>query len=105
MAVPRCSACLRQNENCNIIDCVSYPYSEVKKLQDQIDRLQARLEAAGTEPGGRGADELSGSVDRASHATAHASRQEVDDVRKAAEEVGVLAVAGRNQYLNNTYGG
>jgi hypothetical protein len=46
LTLPRCSSCVKQNEECNIVDCVAYPYSVVAKLEDELKSLRARLSAA-----------------------------------------------------------
>jgi hypothetical protein len=46
LTLPRCSSCVRQNEECNIVDCVAYPYSIVARLEDEVRDLRARLSAA-----------------------------------------------------------
>lgn len=89
LQVPRCSTCLKQNEQCNITDCVTYSYAAVKSLQDHITVLQ-------------------GKIDSLSHTTTQPTQISSDtvrfnDVRKEAEEIGVLAIGRPNHYSDSIY--
>ncbi|KAL6400967.1 hypothetical protein AUP68_16687 [Ilyonectria robusta] len=114
--VPQCSACIRQNDKCNITECVAYPFSVVQRLQDQIRHLQARLDlapVAASHPGGE-SQRLSLAPD---HPPLPVQQQESllqavndkvnwpSDGLKEAEEVGVLAIGGSNLYSQNKYVG
>ncbi|KAL0941806.1 branched-chain amino acid [Colletotrichum truncatum] len=89
LTVPRCSACQKQNEQCNITECVTYSYAAVKSLQDRIKELQAK-------------------VDSLSQGTAEQPPQDLEasrfgDLRKEAEEIGVLAIGRPNSYVDRLY--
>lgn len=113
--VPRCSACIRQNDKCNITECVAYPFSVVQGLQDQIRHLQARLDlapVAASHPGGE-SRRLSLAPDhpplpvQQQESLLQAANDKVNwpsDGLKEAEEVGVLAIGGSNLYSQNKYG-
>ncbi|KAH7145604.1 fungal-specific transcription factor domain-containing protein [Dactylonectria estremocensis] len=112
--VPQCSACMRQNEKCNIIDCVAYPFSVVQSLQDQIRSLQGRLDltaaaashaAVTTQlqpapdvpslPGSQGID-VQRNNDKASGPS---------DGLNDSEEIGILAIGGPSLHSDNKYVG
>ncbi|KAK1498487.1 hypothetical protein CTAM01_07216 [Colletotrichum tamarilloi] len=89
--VPRCSTCHKQNEQCNITDRVTYTYAAVKSLQDRIIELQARLDGV--------------SEATASQTGPIAGPGQFDDVRKEAEEIGVLAIGRPSGYSERIYMG
>ncbi|KAF4999918.1 hypothetical protein FGRMN_2156 [Fusarium graminum] len=88
--------CARQNESCNITDCVSYPYAVVKALQDRINDLEARLRL-GTTPNETVAVPELEPLDRDLEPPA--------DLQKEAEEVGFLATGGSDLYSGSKYVG
>ncbi|KAK2003493.1 hypothetical protein LX36DRAFT_677598 [Colletotrichum falcatum] len=91
LLVPRCSTCHRQNEQCNITYRVTYSYAAVKSLQDRITELQNRLD---------------GISRNSSDQPARASEPgRFDDVRKEAEEIGVLAIGRPSSYSERMYMG
>lgn len=89
LRVPRCSTCERQNEQCNITDRVTYTYAAVKSLQDRIIELQARLDAV--------------SEATASQTGPVVGPGQFHDVRKEAEEIGVLAIGRPSGYSERIY--
>ncbi|KAK1728585.1 fungal-specific transcription factor domain-containing protein [Colletotrichum acutatum] len=91
LRVPRCSTCEKQNEQCNITDRVTYTYAAVKSLQDRIIELQVRLDTV--------------SEATASQTGPVAGPGQFDDVRKEAEEIGVLAVGRPSGYSERIYMG
>ncbi|KAK2029288.1 hypothetical protein LX32DRAFT_589041 [Colletotrichum zoysiae] len=91
LRVPQCSACRRQNEQCNITDRVTYSYAAVKSLQDQITELQSRLDSIS-----RNSSDQPAKASELGH---------FDDVRKEAEEIGVLAIGRPNSYSERIYMG
>ncbi|KAF5675768.1 purine utilization positive regulator [Fusarium heterosporum] len=87
-----CTACARQNESCNITDCVSYPYAVVKALQDRVNDLEARLRLVPTSNETVAVPELENlDVNPESHA----------DLQKEAEEVGFLTTGGSDLHAGN----
>ncbi|KAJ4125757.1 hypothetical protein NW765_001531 [Fusarium oxysporum] len=96
VTVPQCTACARQNEACNITDCVSYPYVVVKGLQDRINDLEARLRLVPTpnetvlEPEPEASD---------------VNPEPRADLQKEAEEVGFLTTGGSDLYSGSKYVG
>ncbi|KAF6843070.1 branched-chain amino acid [Colletotrichum musicola] len=87
LQVPRCSTCQKQNEQCNITECVTYSYAAVKSLQDRVRELQEKL------------DELSNQ-----HARVPESSR-FGDVRREGEEIGVLAIGRPNAHADKIYMG
>ncbi|OHE97982.1 hypothetical protein CORC01_06651 [Colletotrichum orchidophilum] len=90
-ACSRCRARKVKNEQCNITDCVTYTYAAVKSLQHRISQLEFRLNAS---PEGT-----------ASQPAPVAETGQFDDVRKAAEEIGVLAIGRPSGYSDRIYMG
>ncbi|KAI8241035.1 hypothetical protein K4K55_012934 [Colletotrichum sp. SAR 10_96] len=91
LRVPQCSACEKHNEQCNITERVTYSYAAVKSLQDKIRDLQATINSL-TQDG----------------ETQPAEAPDVSrfgDVRKEAEEIGVLAIGRPNSYADRIYMG
>ncbi|KAH7031455.1 fungal-specific transcription factor domain-containing protein [Microdochium trichocladiopsis] len=79
LRVPRCTACEKQNDECNITECVAYSHSTVQTLLDELHRLRGRLDVAES----RGPREQS---------------MTEQQVRSEAEELGVLAVGGPRRH-------
>lgn len=106
MLVPQCSTCTKQNEDCNIVDYVSYPYAEIEKLQNQVAVLHAKLAEAASTARIQDTVATGPSIDGSAPQDPQYSQNEsaADDVLKEAEEVGILAVAGSNQQSQTTYG-
>ena len=88
MKVPRCAACTRHDEDCNITECVAYPYPVVRMLQAEIDDLKARLATTSSNN-----NHASTAVD-----------QSASVVGKEAEEVGILSIGGPNRHTEDKYG-
>ncbi|KAG9256609.1 fungal-specific transcription factor domain-containing protein [Emericellopsis atlantica] len=102
--VPRCAACTRQNEECNITDCVSYPYSAVLALQTEIEHLKARLQQTQI------ASETYKDPPRADNGSRFPRQASDEDVNgslpgKEAEEVGVLSIGGPSRFTQDQYVG
>lgn len=89
LRVPRCSTCHKQNEQCNITDRVTYTYAAVQSLQDRIIELQAKLDAV--------------SEATASQTGPISEPGQFNDVRKEAEEIGVLAIGRPSGYSERIY--
>ncbi|KAH7256177.1 fungal-specific transcription factor domain-containing protein [Fusarium tricinctum] len=96
LKIPQCSSCVKQNEVCNITDCVSYPYSVVKALQDRINDLEARLHMAET-PNVPVVEAISESTLNNQPTPAN--------LQKEAEEVGFLTTGGSDLYSGSKYVG
>lgn len=88
---------------------MAYPYAAVESLQQQIEGLQSRLQAvtgqnhadAAVVTGLSNQDFIS-SLD---HSPGRSNKQNwSDDIRKEAEEVGILAVGGPGAYSEHKYG-
>lgn len=90
--MPTCSSCRRQNEPCNIADCVAYPYSVVATLQGKIRNLEYQLEEAKK----RNDHQSSSQEEQGGRAWAEA-------IRKEAEEVGTLAIGGVQDGADSQY--
>ncbi|KAH7316933.1 fungal-specific transcription factor domain-containing protein [Stachybotrys elegans] len=100
LKVPRCTACIRHNEECDITQCVAYPYSVIQKLQDEIRDLKARLQEAtinAVRPLPEGNTFLPTAI--------QSSREEQVSwsLDKEAQEVGNLAIGGFNRHSENKY--
>ncbi|KAI8202683.1 hypothetical protein KHU50_004716 [Colletotrichum sp. SAR 10_65] len=91
LRVPQCSACEKHNEQCNITERVTYSYAAVKSLQDKIRDLQATINS------------LTQDAETQPAEAPDVSR--FDDVRKEAEEIGVLAIGRPNSYADRIYMG
>ncbi|KAJ5015604.1 hypothetical protein K4K57_012910 [Colletotrichum sp. SAR 10_99] len=91
LRVPQCSACEKHNEQCNITERVTYSYAAVKSLQDKIRDLQATINS------------LTQDAETQSAEAPDVSR--FGDVRKEAEEIGVLAIGRPNSYADRIYMG
>jgi len=91
-----------------MIDCVSYPYSEIQKLQSRVEELQGRLREAYSERRTHAAPgHTTGSLTGTPPGALYPPERQVaavEEVRKEAEEIGILAVAGSTQPLGHTYG-
>ncbi|KAG4264829.1 hypothetical protein FPRO03_00113 [Fusarium proliferatum] len=94
LRAPQCTACARQNEACNITDCVSYPYTVVKALQDRVNDLEARLRLVPT-PNETVPEPEPSDVNPEPRA----------DLQKEAEEVGFLTTGGSDLYSGSKYVG
>ena len=95
LRIPQCTSCQRQQEPCNITECVAYSYDTVQRLVSQIEHLQARLETVTIQ--NAHPDALSSS--------AVSSRLDEKQVQNEAEELGVLAVGQSNRRdWQNSYG-
>ncbi|KAH6695451.1 fungal-specific transcription factor domain-containing protein [Plectosphaerella plurivora] len=90
LKVPRCAACTRHDEECNITECVAYPYAVVHMLQTEIADLKARLASQSAVPP---APQI---VQR---------EQSGWTAGKEAEEVGILAIGGPNRHSEDKYVG
>ena len=77
---------------CNITECVSYPYSVVQRLQDQINDLQARLREVPDQP------------NLIIDAPSPNIQPVPANLQKEAEEVGFLTTGGSNMYSGSKYG-
>lgn len=95
LRVPQCTACARQNEACNITDCVSYPYAVVKGLQDRINDLEARLRLVPTP---------NETVPEPEPEASDVNPEPRADLQKEAEEVGFLTTGGSDLYSGSKYG-
>ncbi|KAI8186851.1 hypothetical protein K4K52_007865 [Colletotrichum sp. SAR 10_76] len=91
LRVPQCSACEKHNEQCNITERVTYSYAAVKSLQDKIRDLQATINS------------LTQDAETQPAEAPDVSR--FGDVRKEAEEIGVLAIGRPNSYADRIYMG
>ncbi|KAL3471973.1 fungal-specific transcription factor domain-containing protein [Aspergillus californicus] len=88
LQIPRCSACTRQDEACDITDCVAYPYSLIESLHARVQELESKLTTHSNGPSAS-----SGQLDWSA------------DVSREAEEVGVLAIGLPGLYSHNKYVG
>ncbi|KXJ88095.1 fungal-specific transcription factor domain-domain-containing protein [Microdochium bolleyi] len=75
LKVPRCTSCTRQDEECNITECVAYSHASVQQLRDELERLRARSSVLERVP-------------------ARTSAMTEQQVRSEADELGVLAIGG-----------
>ncbi|KAL1873616.1 hypothetical protein VTK73DRAFT_803 [Phialemonium thermophilum] len=112
LRVPRCSACIRLGDECNITERVYYPYSVVRELQDQVNELRARLSTGQGAPGSVNHDQSQGGQQTSSAIDGHAGARpqggtgaNLTDIQKEAEEVGVLAIGGSDIYTGSKYVG
>lgn len=98
--MPRCSACKKQGEPCNITDYVAYSYALVERLHSRIQELESKLDS-----------QASGNSNIPEHVpTVYPRPPEPPeklswsaDVSKEAEEVGVLAIGFEDRYSQNKY--
>lgn len=113
LRAPRCSACTRLDDECNIADCISYSYHEVQGLQAQISHLRDRLQLQlATEAGSRTVEDSSSQETpllpthtEGEHQPLQRDRAALSgDSRREAEEVGILAIGGHDLYSQNKYG-
>ena len=108
--VPRCSACTRQGDECNITECVFYPYSALETLQRRINDLEARLPGSaegvnGAQPAVQPAtDDRDASVGFVGLSDSAEAQHTSASFHKEAEEIGVLAIGGSDIYSRNKYG-
>ncbi|KAH6900005.1 fungal-specific transcription factor domain-containing protein [Thelonectria olida] len=98
--VPKCSACIRQNDACNITECVAYPFSAIEDLRNQIDHLQARLALVSTTTA---QPPLAATLNHL--VPPRDSPSQNLDLHKEAEEVGVLAIGGPSPHSDSKYVG
>jgi hypothetical protein len=105
--VPRCSACKKQGEPCNITDYVAYSYALVERLHSRIQELESKLDSQASN--NNISDQPPNAPVRLDPA---AYPRETDvpeklpwsaDVSKEAEEVGVLAIGFDDRYSQNKY--
>lgn len=109
---------MRQNDDCNITECVFYPYSALQRLQERINELEARPGAIADGAVGAGGDTTDDQtldtsqvmMDRPTAPMAVSGppvgdRAESGDetLQREAEEVGVLAIGGLDHYSENKY--
>ena len=106
LIVPRCSACKKQGEPCNITEYVAYSYALVERLHSRIQELESKLDS---QVGNHHPDQGPSAPTRLDP-TAYSRPPGVPDklpwsadVSKEAEEVGVLAIGFEDQYSQNKY--
>ncbi|KAL3485693.1 fungal-specific transcription factor domain-containing protein [Aspergillus germanicus] len=103
LKVPRCSACQRHGEACNITEYVAYPYSLVASLHSRVKELEQKLQSYSNQSGSNSSSALLGD---ASTQLNNSERPIWSvDVSKEAEEVGVLAIGYWDRYSEKKYVG
>lgn len=107
--VPRCTRCEKQGEECNITEFVAYSYATVGSLQAQIRDLQAKLAIASRNAAPNHAtitvSEAQIAMPAAPPPPMRAGQAPWVGVGKEAEEVGFLAIGGRNRHSDDKYVG
>ncbi|KAM0628046.1 hypothetical protein ACHAPW_007607 [Verticillium nonalfalfae] len=106
--VPRCTRCEKQGEDCNITEFVAYSYATVGSLQVQIRDLQAKLAIASQNAAPNQTtitvSEAQIAMPAAPPPPMRAGQAPWVGVGKEAEEVGFLAIGGRNRHSDDKYG-
>lgn len=115
LRVPRCSTCERQDEQCNITDCVTYPYAAIESLKSHIRDLETKLEAANRQPSSN--DHRPQAVSNEFQPPRGPSSPRIEqpatdefgsswagDIVNEAQELGTLVVGGPDGHSNNIYG-
>jgi hypothetical protein len=98
MKIPQCTSCKRQNEQCNITECVAYSHASIEYLRGEVHRLQASLELAQHTVA---TNNQGSTFDAPPRPTAMTEQQ----IRREAEELGVLVIGGsRNNNSRSSYG-